>query len=161
MCAKISHLLSAMHYGGTCTKVQELICHIVVILFSLKNTYTSVLQPTYTCNKVATGWKVQSNLNQSRWLGFKSWATSPCCLQLSYSMLCSTPVWSQAWTKLKEFGNLIPGKCFFWMEIFEILRGYWSFRWIFLSAFLQKIVKICKKWTNLTFCTFVVVVLKI
>ena len=30
-----------------------------------------------------------------------------------------------------EFGHLIPGKFCFWREIFAILRGYLSFRWIF------------------------------
>ena len=33
--------------------------------------------------------------------------------------------------KNAEFGNLIPGKFCFWREIFAILRGNLSFRWIF------------------------------
>ena len=33
--------------------------------------------------------------------------------------------------KNAEFGNLIPEKFCFWREIFAILRGYLSFRWIF------------------------------
>ena len=44
-----------------------------------------------------------------------------------------------------EFGNLIPGKFGFWREIFAILMGNLSFRWIFRVFFLQKMLKICTK----------------
>ena len=52
-----------------------------------------------------------------------------------------------------EFGNLIPGKCCFWKEIFAILRGNLSFRWIFFIFFLknsenwQKCNIFSKVWT--------------
>ena len=37
-----------------------------------------------------------------------------------------------------EFGNLIPVKVCFWSEIFAILRGNLSFRWIFWYFFSEK-----------------------
>ena len=37
-----------------------------------------------------------------------------------------------------EFGNFIPGKFCFWREIFAILRGNLSLRWIFWCVFLVK-----------------------
>ena len=46
-----------------------------------------------------------------------------------------------------EFGNLVPGKCCFWMEIFAILRVSVSFRWMLTVFFLQKV---CRKFTFLT-----------
>ena len=37
--------------------------------------------------------------------------------------------------KNAEFGNLIPGKCCFWREIFAILWWNLSFRWIHIHIF--------------------------
>ena len=53
-----------------------------------------------------------------------------------------------------QFGNLIPGNCCFRREIFAILRGNLSFRWICRGVFLQKYLKIVKTLTVLmTFLT--------
>ena len=49
-----------------------------------------------------------------------------------------------------EFGNLIPGKCCFWREIFAILRGHYHFDG-YLGLFLTNNSEICKIIHILTF----------